>query len=112
MPHYRYECPECGLIELAYRMGAAPSEAECPACGSVCKKRFSIVAIHFHGTGFTRALVDRPDERIAREIRDSQDSDPVLGKTWEEIDREMAQAKADGLVRKKEFHLPPEGVRA
>lgn len=54
MPKYEYACKSCGeRLEVMQSFTDDPL-AECPACGGVLRKVFSVPAISFKGKGFYR----------------------------------------------------------
>ena len=54
MPKYEYACKSCGeRLEVLQSFTDDPL-TECPACGGVLRKVFSVPAISFKGKGFYR----------------------------------------------------------
>lgn len=90
MPSYEYRCPECGIVEKFYPMGAAPSAEACSDCGNVAKRLFSPpllgrtprrLASALEQADKSRdepAVVRRDDNRPRRDIRNPVD--PALQK--------------------------------
>lgn len=107
MPEYLYYCPVHGDFSVDFPMGAAPPIVTCGICKREARRTYQAVPIQYHSPGFTRSLSDRPDERLDREIKHSMDIDAVTGKSWEQTDREIEQARArHGESLRKDVVLP------
>lgn len=70
MPTYEYRCPECGLVEKLYAMGAAPSVEMCSHCSNPAKRVFSVSLLgrtsRGLGSAFEQAEKSRDDPTVAR----------------------------------------------
>lgn len=42
MATYEYRCPECGILERAHQMGAAPPAEDCADCGTEAPRIMSV----------------------------------------------------------------------
>ncbi len=71
MPKYEYACKSCGQhLEVTQSFTDEPL-AECPACGGLLRKVFSVPAITFKGSGFYRT--DNRSDRSGRRAEGSDD---------------------------------------
>lgn len=52
MPTYEYECPNCHNRFDKRQSFSDPAAADCPSCGSEAKRRLSVPAILFKGSGW------------------------------------------------------------
>lgn len=52
MPIYEYRCPECGNQFELKQSFTAESAAECPQCQAQARRKLSMPAIVFKGSGF------------------------------------------------------------
>lgn len=52
VPTYEYECPACHNRFEKRQSFSDPAAADCPACGAGAKRRLSVPAILFKGSGW------------------------------------------------------------
>ena len=74
MPKYEYACKSCGEhLEVMQSFTDDPL-TECPACGGVLRKVFSVPAISFKGKGFYRT--DNRQGRPSTETKSDTETKP------------------------------------
>lgn len=54
MPTYDYTCANCGHVVEVIHGVHDPGPTICPQCGGLLRKRISLPAIHFSGTGWAK----------------------------------------------------------
>jgi len=59
---YLYECTQCKRqFEAQAPMGQAPARPACPRCSGAGQRRYTVLAVHYRGTGWTGAGHGIPD---------------------------------------------------
>lgn len=68
MSKYLYTCKNCFHVheEDFSILGDIPKTLECPECGEVSHRRFSVPYIHYRGSGFTHTdtILDEPENPL------------------------------------------------
>ena len=90
MPNYEYRCPECGIVEKFYPMGAAPSAEACSACGNAAKRLFSA------------PLLARTPQRLASalEMADKSRDEPAVVRRDDNRPRRDIQSPINPALQK------------
>jgi len=73
VPAYDYRCPSCDDVFEVNRSFGDTTAVGCPTCGTVAKRLYSPVGIHFKGTGFhntdyrAKAVIPAPADAKSNE---------------------------------------------
>lgn len=80
---YLYYCGDCDLvIEYRCKLGQQPGEIECPECGKVSPRKYTVPITHYRGTGWSGTGHGVPD----RDEREKQPGALDFSPEYEEMD--------------------------
>jgi putative FmdB family regulatory protein len=102
MPIYDFVCPACGREREVLRSLDAASPELCDVCGSPMRKRLSLPAIVFRGSGWAKK--DRADNKAASASR-PKDGAPKEGA--KEPAAASGEAKGDGAGKAERDSATP-----